>query len=104
MKSRSLMALTASALALPGISVPAKADTPPTESSIGYRISSYKEDKLPEKFLLTGSPERYDITIHQFQLVTPVGENYGLTLNSSYESMSGASPWYAIRSFDGENQ
>ena len=102
MKSRSLMALTASALALPGISVPAKADTPPTESSIGYRISSYKEDKLPEKFLLTGSPERYDITIHQFQLVTPVGENYGLTLNSSYESMSGASPWYALRSFDGE--
>ena len=102
MKSRSLLALTASALALPGISVPAKADTPPTETSLGYRVSTYEEDNLPEKFLFAGSPERYDITIHQFQLVTPVGENYGLTLSSSYESMSGASPWYALPAFDGE--
>jgi hypothetical protein len=101
MKSRSLLALTASALALPGISAVVRADTPPTETSLGYRISSYEEDNLPEEFLFVGSPERYDITVHQFQLVTPVGENYGLSLNSSYESMSGASPWYALAPFDG---
>ncbi len=102
MKSRSLLALTASALALPGIAPMARADTPPTNTNIAYRISSYEEDSLPEKFLLAGSAERYDITIHQFQLVTPVGENYGLTLNSSVESMSGASPWYAVEAVDGE--
>lgn len=102
MKSRSLIALTTSALALPGITSTANADSPPTESSFGYRVSTYKEDNLPEEFLFLGNPERYDITIHQFQLVTPVGENYGLTLSSSYESMSGASPWYALPAFEGE--
>lgn len=102
MKSRSLLALTASALALQGVSMTARADTPPTQSNIGYRVSIYEEDNLPEEFLFMGSPERYDITIHQFQLVTPIGENYGLTLNSNYESMSGASPWYALPQFEGE--
>ncbi|MBT5483899.1 MAG: DUF3570 domain-containing protein [Gammaproteobacteria bacterium] len=102
MKSRSLLALTASALALPGIAPIARADTPPTNTNIAYRVSSYEEDKLPEEFLFAGSAERYDITIHQFQLVTPVGENYGLTLSTSVESMSGASPWYAVTPFDGE--
>lgn len=102
MKSRSLLALTASALALPGISHTARADTPPTETSIDFRISRYEEDDLPARFLVAGSTERYDINIHQFQLVTPIGENYGLTLNSSYESMSGASPWYALDPGNGE--
>jgi hypothetical protein len=101
MKSRSLLALTASALALPGISSVVHADTPPTETSLGYRISSYEEDDLPEEFLAGGSTDRYDITVQQFQLVTPVGENYGLSFSSSYESMSGASPWYALAPFDG---
>jgi hypothetical protein len=101
-KSRSLLALTASALALPGVSHSTKADTPPTETSIGYRISSYEEDDLPQRYLVAGSTDRYDITIHQFQLVTPVGENYGLSFNTSYESMSGASPWYAINPIAGE--
>lgn len=99
MKSRSLLALTASALALPGITPAAKADTPPTETSVAYRLSTYQEDDLPDEFLAAGSTERYDITVHQFQLVTPVGENFGLTLNSSYESMSGASPWYTVPTF-----
>jgi hypothetical protein len=102
MKSRSLLALTASALALPGIAPAARADTAPTNTNIAYRVSSYEEDKLPEEFLFAGSTERYDITIHQFQLVTPVGENYGLTLSTSVETMSGASPWYAVTPFDGE--
>lgn len=102
MKSRSLLALTASALALPGVAPAARADTPPTTPSIAYRVSTYEEDRLPDEFLFSGSAERYDIKVHQFQLVTPVGENYGLTLNSSVESMSGASPWYAITPFDGE--
>lgn len=102
MKSRSLLALTASALALPGIAPSARADTPPTVTSVDYRLSRYEEDDLPARYLFGGSMERYDITVHQFRLVTPVGENYGLTFNTSYESMSGASPWYALNPFDGE--
>lgn len=99
MKSRSLLALTASALALPGITPATRADTPPTETSVNFRISRYEEDNLPQEYLAAGNTARYDINIHQLQLVTPVGENYGLTLNSSYESMSGASPWYTVPTF-----
>lgn len=102
MKSRQLLALTASALALPGIAPAARADTPPTENTLSYRITRYAEDDLPGQYLVAGSAERYDINIHQFQLVTPVGEEYGLTLTSSYESMSGASPWFTVPAFGDE--
>lgn len=97
MKSRALLALTASALALPGLSGPARADAPPTQSTASVRISNYREDDLDAAARLTGSVERYDIDIHQLRLQMPVGENYALTLGSSYESMSGASPWYTLR-------
>lgn len=97
MKSRALLALTASALALPGLSVPARADAPPAFSTASVRISNYKEDDLDVADRLAGSTERYDIDIHQLRLQMPVGDNYALTLNSSYESMSGASPWYTLR-------
>ena len=41
--SRSLLALSTTALALPGIS---NADAPPTESTVSYKISNYQEDDL----------------------------------------------------------
>lgn len=101
MNSRALLALTASALALPGLSEPARADAPPTLSTASLKLSTYKEDELDASALVAGSVERYDIDIGQLRLQMPVGENYALTLNSSYESMSGASPWYTIRRGDG---
>ena len=99
--SRTLLALTASALALPGLSEQARGDAPPTVSTASVRLSTYDEDEFDSPARLAGSAERYDIDIHQVRLQTPVGENYSLTLNSSYESMSGASPWYTIRRSDG---
>ncbi len=96
MKSSTLLALTASALALPGLTPAARADSPPAEATLGYRLSSYKEDDLPRTSLLIGSAERYDITVNQLQLVTPVGDNYSLSARASTESMSGASPWYTL--------
>jgi hypothetical protein len=99
--SRALLALTASALALPGLSTQVKADAAPTTSTVAYRVSSYEEDALDRGVLAAGSAERYDITIHQLRLLLPVGENYSLTLNSSYESMSGASPWYTLSRANG---
>ena len=99
--SRTLLALTASALALPGLSSQARADAAPTLTTMGYRVSTYREDKLPADKLVLGSRDRYDIDIHQLRVLTPIGENYSLNVNASYESMSGASPWYTITRADG---
>lgn len=96
MKSHTLLALTASALALPGLAPQARADSPPANSSLSYRISSYEEDDMDKGKMLVGSDDRYEIDVHQVQLVLPVAGTYSVSLNSSYESMSGASPWYAI--------
>ncbi len=96
MKSQTLLALTASALALPGIAPVAQADSPPANATLSYRISDYQEDDLDQAQLLLGSNERYDIDIHQLQLTTPVGASHALTLRASRESMSGASPWYTV--------
>lgn len=93
--SRSLLALSASALALPGLL--ARADAPPTVTTIDYLVSNYAEDDLPAAVRGAGSSERYEIDIHQLRLVTPVGSNYAVTLNAGNESMSGASPWYVLR-------
>lgn len=101
MNSRALLALTASALALPGLAPPARGDAPPAFSTASLRVSTYREDDLESGARLAGSEERYDIDIYQLRLQMPVGDSYALTLNSSYESMSGASPWYTIRRGDG---
>jgi hypothetical protein len=68
MKNNSLLALTASALALPGFSTNINADTPPINTSLEYKLTSYKEGNLPKQELLAGSAERYDITVHQFSV------------------------------------
>ena len=106
MKSKTLMALSASAVALPGVlvSTSAIADTPPTAKVISYRASSYKEDGLASEALLAGSPERYDIEIHQLRYSSPIGGKYSFSLDSSYESMSGASPWYTVKSANGDTK
>ena len=104
MHSKTLLALTSSALALPGVVAvsSAHADTPPAVSVLSYRASSYKEDDLDASALLAGSAERYDIKVHQLRYSAPVGEKYSFSLDSSYESMSGASPWYTVESVNGD--
>ncbi len=76
MHSKTLLALTSSALALPGVVAvsSANADTPPVVSVLSYRASSYKEDDLDANVLLAGSDERYDIKVHQLRYSAPVGE------------------------------
>ena len=96
MKSSTLLALTASALALPGLSQSAKADAPPAATTLAYRGSDYQEDAIDKAKVLVGSADRYGISVQQLQLVTPVGDNYSLSLGGSRESMSGASPWYTL--------
>lgn len=97
--SPSLLALSTTALALPGI---ASADAPPVDSTLSYKISNYQEDDLSRSEVPFGDLERYDIDIHQFQLVTPVGRDFSLQVNANYESLSGASPWFTVAGEDGK--
>ncbi len=98
--SRSLFALTSSALALPGIAL---ADAPPTESSLSYKLSNYQEDDLSRSTVIFGDTHRYDIDVHQFQLITPTSRNTALQIAGNYESLSGASPRYTTRGLNGES-
>jgi hypothetical protein len=97
--SRNIIALSTTALALPGIAL---ADAPPTQSTIAYKISNYQEDDLARGETPFGDLERYDIDVHQFQLVSPLGRNMSLHVDANYESLSGASPWFTSRGLDGE--
>jgi hypothetical protein len=98
-RSRSLLALSTTALALPSI---AGADAPPVESILSYKISNYKEDDLSRREVLFGDLDRYDIDVHQFQLITPVGRNMALRIDANYESLSGASPWFTLAGSNGD--
>ena len=97
--SRSLIALSTTALALPGIS---NADAPPTESTLSYKISNYQEDDLSREQVPFGELGRYDIDVHQFQLVSPLGRNFSLSVDANHEDMSGASPWFSTANANGE--
>lgn len=97
--SRNIVALSSTALALPGIAL---ADAPPTQSTISYKASNYQEDDLSRSEAPFGELERYDIDVHQFQLVSPLGRNMSLHVDANYESLSGASPWFTSRGLDGE--
>jgi hypothetical protein len=98
---KSLIALATSALALPGI---AEADAPPTQSSLLYKVSNYQEDDLSRSETLGSDFDRYDIDVHQFQLVTPLGRNMSLQIDGNYEALSGASPWFTSSDTDGAPQ
>lgn len=94
-----LGALASSALALPGI---ASADAPEGVYTGAYLFSSYAEDNLPSGKLATGSPKRYSIESHQFQVRGPVGDRMDLGLDVTYETMSGASPWFVEQGANGK--
>jgi hypothetical protein len=97
--SRNIIALSTTALALPGIAL---ADAPPTQSTISYKLSNYQEDDLSRSEAPLSDLERYDIDVHQFQLVSALGRNMSLHVDANYESLSGASPWFTSRGLDGE--
>ena len=97
--SSSLIALSTSALALPGI---AEADTSPLTSSLSYKISNYQEDELSREQVPFGELERYDIDVHQFQFVSPLGRDYALFIDANHENMSGASPWFSTAGSNGQ--
>ncbi len=97
-RSRSLIALSTSALALPGIAL---SDSPPVETTLAYKFSNYKEDDLSRSEAPFSDLERYDIDVHQFQLLSPVGRNMALQVYASHETLTGASPWFTSSDTNG---
>ncbi len=82
----SLSALTAAALALPGMAQ--------AEMQADLLYSHYAETDLSAGNSASGeSSERYSIDSLLFRLATPLGAQ-ALTVNATIESMSGASPWF----------
>ncbi|MBL6905282.1 MAG: hypothetical protein ISR27_07125, partial [Pseudomonadales bacterium] len=61
--SANIIALSSTALALPGIAL---ADAPPTQSTASYKLSNYQEDDLSRSEVPSGELNRYDIDVHQF--------------------------------------
>ena len=98
-----MRALTASALALPGMARTAAADSPPTEPHSDYRYSRYAEDSLRASNVATGGErDRYEIDIHQFRVESGLTDRIGLGIDLSHEAMSGATPWYITPDANGD--
>ena len=86
-----LLALTASAMGLPGFARGQGADA----LQLDYRYSAYREDDISGSQTSDGeSSERYEIDSHQFHIANPITDEFELGADLTYERMSGASPWY----------
>lgn len=96
--SRTLTALTTSALALPGIATPASADAPIERATASSSFSYYFEDNLsPGDFSdTTGSRQRYEVFTEQLRFDFPISKRMDLGVDFLYEEMSGASPWFVV--------
>ncbi|MEH6581473.1 MAG: DUF3570 domain-containing protein [Halioglobus sp.] len=100
-QNATLLALTSSALLLPGYQH-AAADAPPDYTELGIRYSQYEEDDTKSSKTFGGASERYEIGIAQFHLLAPVSDDWSLALDVQYEDMSGASPWFVGESLGGD--
>ncbi|MBL4606234.1 MAG: DUF3570 domain-containing protein [Pseudomonadales bacterium] len=91
--SGSLLALTAAAMVLPGISNNAYSSEKADKKIVRFQHANYSEKDLSGLITANGEESpRYQISVNQFQLLTPVKDEYDLTLNYLTEEMSGASP------------
>jgi hypothetical protein len=100
MKNNALTALTAAAMALPGIQ--ANAAQVADEFDFGYRFYTYEEDQISEQNAVGGPLDRYDIDVNQFNLIAPLSDKFQLGVNYQNERLSGASPWFTLLNDEGE--
>ncbi len=101
--SPTVAALYSAAFALPIYNKVAEAaGAPDNAPSISARVSKYEEDRLSSSnFSGLGDQRRYDIEVGQVSVVYPINDTMQLTVDSAYEKMSGASPWFVTP--DAEN-
>ena len=98
--SKALLALTASALNIPGMMPAAHAqptqagDAFPTRTAdemlLDYRYSAYREGDIPASKTNAQSGQRFDVDTHEFRVTAPLGSATDLTGDVTYEAMSGA--------------
>lgn len=98
-KSTALLALTAAAAILPGLSTTAVANPMDPATTFDYKYSNYEEGDQTSN--TTKKVSRYSIDAHQFKFKTPVLTDAEIGFTAVHESMSGASPWY-IKRVDGK--
>lgn len=92
-KHKALSALTCAAMSLPGMM--SHAESPPEKTTASYRYSEYTESDLPGGVGLSPNPEpRYNISVNQFLVTTPVSGTNSLSVGVTNEIMTGASPFY----------
>ncbi len=93
-----LRALTASAMALPGIAGKAHADGPVEEITIeGSPFTYYREDNLrPKKTVFGMERDRMEIFTYKFRITAPVTDRADVEADVGFETMSGASPWFVL--------
>lgn len=102
-RSSALAALSSSALALPGLAGSAAADSPIEKYSADYNYTFYTEDDLKKSQVSDNSvTRRYEIETHQFRVAAPITARTDVSVDVTYESMSGATPWYILPSAQGK--
>ncbi|QHS10806.1 DUF3570 domain-containing protein [Sinimarinibacterium sp. NLF-5-8] len=90
-----LAALTAAALALPGLAQ--------AQIQTDYLYAHYREGDLAADQVQAGQTrERYQIDTHQFKLALPLADEQAMTAAITYETMSGASPWWVQPDINGK--
>lgn len=92
----SLQKLALLAASLPAVHVIAEE---PPESSLSFAYHAYEEDGIKG---YTEDFDRYTIDVFQGRFVFPVGERKVISIDSTVDSMSGASPWYSRPDSEGE--
>jgi hypothetical protein len=98
-----LYALTASAMALPGIAGRASAESPVKETTIEGDHSYYREDRLrPKKTVFDSERDRMEIFSYNFRVATPVSDRSDVEVNGTLETLSGASPWFVLPDIAGD--
>jgi len=102
--SPTVAALYSAAFALPVYNKTVEAaGAPDNAPSVSARISKYDEDRLSSSnFSGLGDQERYDIEVGQVSVVYPINDTVQLTVDSAYETMSGASPWFVQPNANGD--
>lgn len=92
-RSTALLALTAAALGALGASPQARAQAADAPR-VDYRYTQYREaDVRPDRLSGTDG-QRFEIDSHQFRFGRGFGDGYGVSADLTFETLSGASPWF----------
>ncbi|MBV8063132.1 MAG: DUF3570 domain-containing protein, partial [Nevskia sp.] len=98
-----LLALTASALAIPGMAQAQDLANDPMPVAqrdnilLDYRFSAYREGHISGDRTSGGQgSERYDVDSHQFRVASRLNARADVSADVTVETMSGASPWFVL--------